>query len=74
MTPPETNGHTGTGRPAPPPADAPDLPAEAEALRGLLADAAVKAGRLAAALKHQRKQRKALEAAWTSLKSLHPGP
>lgn len=74
MTPPETNGHAGNGRPAPPPADAPDLLAEAEALRGALADAVLKAGRLVAALKHHRKQKKALETAWTSLKSLHPGP
>jgi hypothetical protein len=47
-----------------------DLLAEAEALRALLQEGAARAGRLIAALKHQRKQTRALQAALTSLRKL----
>jgi hypothetical protein len=64
----ETNG-----RPEPP-AEAPDPLAEAEALRAALAEAAQRAARLVAVLRHRRKEQKALSQVWTSLKSLNPGP
>ncbi len=64
-------------RPVPPPrngtpaADDPDeLLAEAEALRTLLHEAAGRANRLTLALKHQRRQSKALRAALASLRGL----
>jgi hypothetical protein len=62
---PETNGH------APPrgdPADPLDL---AEELRDALADAATKAARLVAALRHTRKEKKALSALLGNLKQLN---
>ena len=68
--PPERNGH-----PDPPPGgDQPDPVAEAEALRAVLAEAAGRAGRLAAALKQFRKERRALASAWSSLRQLNLGP
>ncbi len=70
MKPPETNGHP---RPDPPPADPVDPLAEAESLRAGLVEAAHRAGRLVAALKHRQKERKALTQAWSSLQSLNLG-
>jgi hypothetical protein len=68
-TPPARNG-------AAAPADPPQLAAgvdqlidEAEALRAALAEAHARAGRLVGALKHQRRQGRALEAALQSLRS-----
>ena len=66
---PESNGPV-----APPSADGTDPLAEAEALRGLLADAAVRAGRLVAAHKLKKKESKALNQVWSSLKSLNLNP
>ncbi len=71
MKTPEANGHP---RPDPPPADPVDPLAEAESLRAGLVEAAHRAGRLVAALKHRRKERKALTQAWSSLRSLNLGP
>jgi hypothetical protein len=68
----ETNGHAPTERSAPQD-DPPDPLAEAEALRLALADAALKAGRLVAALKSQRKEKKALATVWAGLKQLKLG-
>jgi hypothetical protein len=66
--PPDRNGH-------PIPAEDPSDPlAEAEALRTMLADAATRAHQLVAALKQFRKERRALSAAFTSLKQLNLGP
>jgi len=48
-----------------------ELLAEAEALRGLLQDAGVRAGRLVAALKQQRRQSRAVQQAMQSLRRLH---
>ncbi len=74
MKPPDTTGAPDAGRDGPPPADAPDPLAEAEALRAALADAGLKAGRLVAALKHRRREQKALTQAWSSLKALNLTP
>jgi hypothetical protein len=66
------NGHA----PRPEPAhgssngEAADPVAEAEALRGLLQQAGARLGRLLAALKHQRRQARAVEAAMQSLRRL----
>jgi hypothetical protein len=61
---PETNGH--------PSRDEPPDPLElAEELRAALADAATKAARLVAALRHTRKEKKALASVLTSLKQLN---
>jgi hypothetical protein len=49
------------------------LVAEAESLRALLQEAATRAGRLAAALKLQRRQSRALVAAVSALRQLQPG-
>ena len=51
-----------------------DLHAEAESLRLALVDVVQKVARLVAALKHQRKEKKALTQVWSSLKSLNLGP
>ena len=69
----ETNGHAPNGRHDPPAADPPDPLAAAEELRAALADAAAKAGRLVAALKSQRREKKALTQVWSSLKALNLG-
>ncbi len=70
MKTPDANGH-----PQPdPPADPVDPLAEAESLRAGLVEAGHRAGRLVAALKHRRKERKALSQAWSSLRSLNLGP
>jgi hypothetical protein len=58
----------------PAPADDLDLLAEAESLRLALVDVVQKVARLVAALKHQRKEKKALTQVWSSLKSLNLGP
>ncbi len=75
MTPPANDGPPQRPVPPPrngaPPADeADDLLAEAEALRALLGEAAGRANRLTLALKHQRRQSKALRAALASLRGL----
>ena len=70
MKPHETNGHTPNGRHDPPPETADPLTA-AEELRAALVDAAAKAGRLVAALKAGRKEKKALVNLYTSLKQLN---
>ena len=74
--PSDRNGHSDrNGPPDPPPAgDLPDPLAEAEALRAALAEATARAGRLVAALKHQRKEKKALTQVWAGLKQLNLGP
>jgi hypothetical protein len=48
--------------------------AEAEALRAALAEAARRVGRLMTSLRQFQKQRRALQAAWASLKHLRLGP
>lgn len=70
MKPHDTNGHTPNGRHDPPPETADSLTA-AEELRAALVDAAAKAGRLVAALKAGRKEKKALVNLYTSLKQLN---
>ncbi len=67
------NGPRPAGRTEPVPTDDLDLPAEAESLRLALVDVVQKAARLVAALKHQRKEKKALTQVWSSLKSLNLG-
>ncbi|HZY89074.1 MAG TPA: hypothetical protein VFE78_29900 [Gemmataceae bacterium] len=54
--------------------DALDPLAEAEALRAALAEAARRVGRLMTSLRQFQKQRRALQAAWASLKHLRLGP
>jgi len=63
-----------SSRTEPAPPDDLDLYAEAESLRAALVDVAQKVARLVAALKHQRKEKKALTQVWSSLKSLNLGP
>jgi hypothetical protein len=48
--------------------------AEAEAMRADLADAHARAHRLVAMLKQFKKERRSLQAAWSSLKQLNLGP
>ena len=69
---PTENGHP-NGRDDPP-ADLPDPLAEAEALRNALAEAAHRAGRLVARLKHARREKKALASVWAGLKQLNLDP
>jgi hypothetical protein len=66
---PDRNGHAD-----PPHGEALDPLAEAEALRGALAEAAGRAARLVAVLKQFRRERRALASAWSSLKQLNLGP
>lgn len=47
--------------------------AEAEGLRAALADVVTRAARLVAALRHLRKEKRALATVWSSLKDLHLG-
>jgi hypothetical protein len=51
-----------------------ELITEAEVLRNSLADSFARAGRLVGALKRQRRQGRALEAAIASLRQLQPAP
>jgi hypothetical protein len=67
----ETNGHPPNGRPDPP--DVTDPLAAAEELRASLADALAAAGRLVAALRQQRKEKKALASVYAGLKALNLG-
>ena len=72
MKPIETNGHAAD--PPPPPLTGTFDPlAEAEALRALFAEGAARATRLVAALRHRKREQKALTQAWSSLKSLNLG-
>jgi hypothetical protein len=57
-----------------PAGDPADPLAEAEALRAALAEAATRAHRLVALLKQFRKERRSLQAAWSSLRQLNLGP
>ena len=66
----ETNGHTPNGR-HDPPTDALDPLVAAEDLRVALGEALAKAGRLVAALKASKKEKKALQSVYTSLKQLN---
>jgi hypothetical protein len=68
--PTDRNGHAD----APPTGDPIDPLAEAEGLRAALAEAVARATRLVAALRQFRKERRALSAAWSSLKQLNLGP
>lgn len=70
MKPHDTNGHTPGGRPDPP-TDPLDPLAAAEELRAALGDALNKAGRLVAALKASRREKKALAGVYSSLKQLN---
>ena len=68
---PEANGE-------PPPESPPgeeglDPLAEAEALRAALAEVGRRVGRLIVSLRQFQKQRRALHAAWSSLRQLVPG-
>ncbi len=67
----ETNGHPPNGRHDPPDADPLLL---AEEMRAALGDTLAAASRLVAALKHQKKEKKALTQVWSSLKALNLGP
>ena len=68
-SPPDRNGHAD-----PAPGDPTDPLAEAEGLRASLADAAARAARLVAALRQYRRERRSLQAAWSSLRQLNLGP
>jgi len=67
----ETNGHPPNGRHDPP--DAADPLLLAEELRAALGDALAAASRLVAALKHQKKEKKALASVYAGLKALNLG-
>ncbi|OWK34217.1 hypothetical protein [Fimbriiglobus ruber] len=68
----ETNGPP-ANRPNPP-LDPADPLAEAEGLRAALAEAAGRAGRLVAALKGQKREKKVLNQVWAGLRQLNLGP
>ena len=68
----ETNGN-GAAAHDPEPADTLNFLAEAEGLRDSMFDVARRAGRLVTMLKQLQKQRRVLETAWSSLKSLRLG-
>jgi hypothetical protein len=68
----EQNGGPPTDQP--PADDGLDPLIEAEALRAALAEVARRLGRLMVSLRHFQKQRKALHAAWSSLRHLGLGP
>jgi hypothetical protein len=74
MPPAPTNGQRpDNGQPAPPPPEQLGLAeviAETEALRALLHDAGIRTGRLLSALKHQRRQSRAVQQAMASLRQL----
>ena len=65
----DRNGHRPTEELSPN-VEGPDPLAEAEALRTLLQDAAVRASRLIGALKHQKRQSRAVQTAMASLRRL----
>jgi len=69
MPTPTDNGRHADAASSPTPVDP---LAEAEAVRGLLAEAQARIGRLVAALKQHRRQARALEAAVASLRQLPP--
>jgi hypothetical protein len=78
MPAPTGNGHRpADDRPAVGPPERPagilDLIAEAEALRNVLGEAAARSQRLVAALRQQRRQARAVEAALGSLRQLNLG-
>lgn len=68
VNPPDTNS-----RPDPAGDEPPDPLAEAEALRAMLGEALTRSARLVTALKGYRRQRKAIESAWSSLQQLKLG-
>ena len=59
--------------PPEPNADALDPLVEAEGLRAALADVATRAARLVAALRHMKREKRALANVWSSLKDLNLG-
>ena len=69
MSTPTNNGRHPDAAPSPAPVDP---LAEAEAVRGLLAEAQARIGRLVTALKQHRRSARALEAAVASLRQLPP--
>jgi hypothetical protein len=69
----ETNGHGPTNRTDPLPDEPIDPLAAADELRSTIADMLAKAGRLVAALRHTKKEKKALATVWAGLKSLNLG-
>ena len=71
---PESNGHTPADRHDPQSADPADPLAEAEELRAALVEAAGLAARLVAALRHTRKEKRALATVFAGLKQLDLGP
>ena len=77
MPAPTNNGHPPESRVRDPQLekwDIEDVIAEAEALRGVVQDANARTTRLLAALKHQRRQSRAVRAAMQSLQHLRLGP
>ncbi len=70
MKPHETNGHA----PEAAPAGELDPVVEAEALRTALGEVVARVTRLITALKQTRREKKALESVWTSLRQLKLGP
>ncbi|HVS38479.1 MAG TPA: hypothetical protein VMS17_23170 [Gemmataceae bacterium] len=78
MPPPPSNGHRPEDDRVRDPQvekwDLEDVIAETEALRGVLHDAGARTMRLLAALKHQRRQSRAVKAAMQSLQQLRLGP
>ena len=76
MPSPQANGQVpnhSTASPEPERWGLTEVTAEAEALRGLLQDAAGRTARLLAALKHQRRQSRAVQQAMQSLRQLDLG-
>ena len=73
MKPPLIHGHGPNGQHDPPPDESADPLIAAEELRVALADVMSKATRLVAALRHAKKEKKALANVWAGLKSLNLG-
>ena len=71
VSPVEKNGRAD---PPSPPADGFDPLAEAEELKAALTEAAGRAARLVAVLKTYKRERRSLQAAWSSLRALNLGP
>jgi len=69
----ETNGTSANGKHEPPADEGLDPLAEAEALRNAVTEVGTRLGRLIAALRSSRKEKKVLANVWAGLKQLNLG-
>ena len=73
MKAPEANGHSANGRHDPPDEEFLDPLTEAEALRTAIAELGIRLGRLIAALRQSKREKKTLANVWAGLKQLNLG-